>query len=62
MSCLDGGSLDWPQGDNSWMFGTRVLMSSNFLRPTNNQTEFLKDHKKSAVHPKFSDRKENLGK
>ena len=32
-------------------------MSSNFLRLPNNQTDFLKDPKQSAFHPKVSDRK-----
>ena len=30
-------------GGYSLTFGTGVLLSSNFLRPTNNQTDVLKD-------------------
>ena len=34
-----------PGGGGSLIFGTGVLMSSNFLRPPNNQTIFFKETK-----------------
>ena len=49
------------QEGDSLTFGKGLLMSSNFFRPPDNRTDFLKDLKLSAVHQKFSDRKENLG-
>ena len=37
-----------PMG-NSFTFGTGVPMSNNFLRPPDNQTDFFKDPKQSAL-------------
>ena len=37
------------QEGNSLTFGTGLLMSSNFLRPPNNQTKFVEDIRLPAV-------------